>query len=363
LKGLYIHIPFCESICHYCDFVKRIPKNQSMIDDYLTHLIDEINQYQDHFPSIDTIYIGGGTPSMLSLTQLRRLFEVLKDISPKEYTIEVNPESYSTEKGKLFKSYGVNRISLGVQTFHSNLLTYMNRKHSNNQVFNAINDLRNHGIDNISIDLIYAIPGQTIDDLKKDLKIVNDLAIKHISCYALILEEKTFFYHQFINHKFSELDDDLQLEMYELIIKTLNTQGFKHYEISNFAKTGYESKHNSIYWKLDEYIGCGLGAHGFINQMRTVNHHLLTTYITSPRKEEKFQEESDLLQDTLIFGLRMLDGICVTNIEKKYKISLMNKYPKLIEFIDLGYLSYENDILKLTEKGLFVSNQIFMEFI
>lgn len=363
MKGLYIHIPFCESICHYCDFVKRIPKDQEMIDDYISLLIQEIKGYQSHFPSINTIYIGGGTPSMLSIVELEKLFKALKTIKSVEYTIEVNPESYSHEKGLLFFKYGINRVSLGVQTFNQSLLKYMNRKHTNEQVQFMIDDLNRIGISNISIDLIYAIPGQTIHDLKKDLEIVSKLNIKHISCYALILEEKTYFYHQFLNHKFAEMDDETQLEMFETIIKTLKNIGYKHYEISNFAKPAFESKHNSIYWMLDEYIGCGLGAHGFIENKRYINHHLLSNYQQSFIKEETIQTKEDHIQDELIFGLRMLDGIAVSTIESKYQINLFKTYPKLNEFIDLGFLSYEQGCLKLTDKGIFVSNQIFMEFI
>jgi oxygen-independent coproporphyrinogen-3 oxidase len=363
LKGLYIHIPFCQSICHYCDFVKRIPKNTIMIETYIDRLIEEIMSYQSHFSSISTLYIGGGTPSMLSLNQLEKLFISLKPISPIEYTIEVNPESYTHEKGLLFQKYGINRISLGVQTFNPYLLKELNRKHTNESVFDCISDLKKLGISNISVDLIYAIPGQKLEHIKEDMKQIESLDIPHISYYALILEEKTYFHHLYLKQKFFEMDDEIQLDMYQLIIKTLTSMGYLHYEISSFAKPGYVSKHNSIYWTLDPYIGVGLGAHGFINHHRIENHKNMNEYLKKPILHSVLQTLDDLRQDALIFGLRRLEGIDIESMEKRYQFSLFEAYPKLIEFIDLGYLSLNQGVLKLTEKGLFVSNQIMMEFI
>jgi len=363
MKGLYIHIPFCEHICHYCDFVKRVPKNKEMIDTYLIALQDEIKSYQDHFQSIETIYIGGGTPSMLDVHQLEFLFTILKDIHPFEYTIEVNPESYSVEKGELFKRYGINRISLGVQTFNDQLLNYLNRKHTKQLVIDVVDHLKSIGFSRISIDLIYAIPGQTLEDLYQDLDYIKDLNITHVSCYSLILEEKTYFYHQYLRGKFEQMDEDTEAKMYEIVMDELKKQGFEHYEISNYAKNGHYSKHNLIYWTLGEYIGTGLGAHGFVNGYRTQNYRALPQYLKNPIEEKKFQEIDVLLQDELIFGLRKIDGVSLSMIRKKYGIDLFQKYSQLQEKIELGLIKIENDYLKLTEKGLFLGNQVFMVFI
>jgi oxygen-independent coproporphyrinogen III oxidase len=363
MKGLYVHIPFCEHICHYCDFVKRVPKNKEMIDTYLTALQHEIESYQDHFQSIETIYIGGGTPSMLDVHQLELLFEVLKSIHPLEYTIEVNPESYSIEKGELFKKYGINRISLGVQTFNDQLLNYLNRKHTKQLVFDVVAHLKSIGFSRISIDLIYAIPGQTLENLFQDLKYIKDLDITHVSCYSLILEEKTYFYHQYLRGKFEQMDEDAEAKMYEILMEELKKQGFEHYEISNYAKNGHYSKHNLIYWTLGEYIGVGLGAHGFVNGYRTQNHRVLPQYLKNPIEEKKFQEVDVLLQDELIFGLRKIGGVSLYMIHEKYGIDVFKKYPQLQEKIELDLIKIENDYLKLTEKGLFLGNQVFMVFI
>jgi len=218
-----------------------------MIDKYIDALINEISSYRDHFSSIETIYIGGGTPSMLSIEQFRKLFEALMDVKPKEFTVEVNPESYTDEKGELFKYYGVNRISLGVQTFNPSLLNYLNRKHTNEHVIHVVNHLKKIDIPYISVDLIYSIPGQTLDDLKIDLAYIQKLDITHVSCYSLILEEKTYFYHQYLRGKFETMDEDTEAVMYQMVMDELKNQGFEHYEISNYAKHKHYSKHNLLY--------------------------------------------------------------------------------------------------------------------
>ena len=363
MKGLYVHIPFCQYICHYCDFVKQVPKNSLMIDSYLIALKKEIEGYRSHFDQIETIYIGGGTPSMLDINQLATLFEMLKDIFPVEYTIEINPESYTEEKGLLCKAYGVNRVSLGVQTFNQKLLKYLNRGHTNEHVYHVVNHLKEIGINKISIDLIYAIPGQTMLDLEEDLRQIELLDITHVSCYSLILEEKTYFYHQYLRGNFKTMDEDSEALMYEEVMKRLKEQGFHHYEISNYAKKEHYSLHNLIYWTLGEYIGVGLGAHGFVDGYRTYNERALSKYLKEPLKEKTFQNEETLLQDELIFGLRKTKGVSISEIETKYQKNLFETYPQLYEKIELGLIEIKDDYLKLTDKGLLLGNQVFMVFI
>ena len=363
MKGLYVHIPFCESICHYCDFVKRVPKNEQMMDEYLNHLVEEIKSYQDHFKTIDTIYIGGGTPSMLSVKQLTVLLDAMKEIHPKEYTIEVNPESYSEDKGALFKHYGINRISLGVQTFNQELLHYLNRKHTTDHVLSVIDHLKKIGIPRLSVDLIYAIPGQTMEMLDHDLKMIEQLNITHVSCYSLILEEKTYFYHQYLKGNFHQMDEDMEAMMYERVMNTLKAQGFEHYEISNYAKNGHQSMHNNLYWTLSEYIGVGLGAHGYIDRYRTYNHRHLQDYFRTWMERKEYQTEDMLLQDDLIFGLRRIDGVDIAYIEDRYHLSLFEKYPQLNDKMNLGLIEIKEGRLKLTQQGLFLGNQVFMVFI
>ncbi|MFH1692901.1 MAG: radical SAM family heme chaperone HemW [Bacillota bacterium] len=363
MKGLYIHIPFCEYICHYCDFVKSVPKNKETVNLYLEALEKEVFSHESHFDSIETIYIGGGTPSMLDIEQLTSLFESLKGITPKEYSIEVNPESYTEEKGLLFKKYGINRISLGVQTFNQKLLKYLNRKHTNQQVFEIIEHLKKIEMPQISVDLIYAIPSQKIEDLYFDLEQINSLNITHVSCYSLILEEKTYFYHQYLKGKFEQMDEDTEAQMYGIVMEELVKQGFEHYEISNFAKNGHYSYHNLIYWTLGSYIGVGLGAHGFIDSKRTYNQRSMKKYLIQPQIESVYQDQATLLQDELIFGLRKIKGISLSDINDKYQIDVFREYPQLYEKIDLGLIKIEGDRLMLTQKGLFLGNQVFMVFI
>lgn len=363
MKGLYIHIPFCESICHYCDFVKRKPKDDHMIDEYLDALHQEIASYRSHFSTIETIYIGGGTPSMLSYSQLRRLFEMIKEIKPSEYTIEVNPESYTLEKGELFKEYGINRISLGVQTFNEDLLQSLNRKHTKSQIYTAIHQLKSIGIDNISVDLIYAIPGQTLAMLDEDLDIIESLKIPHVSCYSLILEEKTYFYHLFLKGLFKTMDEDTEALMYEKVMERLQSFGYEHYEISNYAKDHHYSKHNLLYWTLGEYIGVGAGAHGLIDGYRTYNHRVISTYLSTPLERKEIQTREQNIQDELIFGLRKMSGINIKTLEDRYDFRLFERYPKLNEMIELGLVLNEEGQLKLTQKGIFLGNQVFSIFV
>lgn len=363
MKGLYIHIPFCESICHYCDFVKRKPKDDQMIDLYLDTLEKEIATYRSHFSTIETIYIGGGTPSMLSVSQLMRLFEMVKEIHPREYTIEVNPESYDQKKGDLMVQYGINRVSLGVQTFNESLLQSLNRKHTKSQVFSVIDHLRTLGINNISVDLIYAIPGQTVSMLEEDLEIIQSLDIPHVSCYSLILEEKTFFYHLFLKGLFKTMDEDTEATMYEMVMERLKSYGYEHYEISNYAKNQMYSMHNLIYWTLGEYIGVGAGAHGFIDGYRTFNQRLISKYMQTPLERKEIQTNEQNIQDELIFGLRKISGINIKKLEQKYDFNLYHRYPKLYELKDLGLITDEEGQLKLTQKGIFLGNQVFGVFV
>ncbi len=334
-----------------------------MIDTYLDRLIDEINLYKDQFDTIETIYIGGGTPSMLKIEQLEKLFKALSPIRPLEYTIEVNPDSYSKEKGELFKTYGLNRISLGVQSFNDDILKYVNRKHNKQQIFDAVSHLKTIGIPYISIDLIYAIPGQTMELIKQDLDYAHQLDITHISYYSLILEDKTYFYHQYLKGNFKPMEEDIEANMFEYITQYLKSNGYDHYEISNYAKNGHYSKHNLIYWSLGEYIGVGLGAHGFVDNYRTLNERSLSKYLDHFTLSKTLQTKEELLQDELIFGLRKTKGVSLEHIKKTYDIDLFETYPKLKEKMDLGLLQLKDDHLSLTEVGMMLGNQVFVLFI
>ena len=364
MKGLYIHIPFCHKICSYCDFVKRIPKSKESIDDYLRKLVEEITLYQSEFDSIETIYIGGGTPSLLDIDQLTYLFESLKSIRPIEYTIEINPETYTHEKGKLFKKYGLNRFSLGVETFDDSLLKVLKRSHTNEDVYNTINSLISIGLSNINIDMMYATPGQTLEMLELDLSKLIELNPIHVSYYSLIYEEHTYLYYKYKRNQLDVVDNDIEAIMYGRVIDELKYNGYNHYEISNFSKDGYESKHNLIYWTLGEYIGVGLGASGFFNNVRTLNTANMNLYL-----DNKFimnstpQIDEFLLEDEMIFGLRKIDGVNIEYINNKYNINVVEKYSELTNLIEEGLVEIDQGYLKLTRKGIFFGNRVFMVFL
>ena len=269
--SIYIHIPFCHTICSYCDFCK-INYRQEYVDTYLDSLSKEIKSRYQNEP-VKTIYIGGGTPSCLSIKELTKLLELITIFNldkEYEYTIECNIEDITLDKIKLFKKYGINRLSIGVQSFNKDIIKKLNRHHDKDLVFKNIKLLKEY-FDNINIDLMYALYGQTLEDIVFDLNIISNLDIKHVSIYALIIEDNTMIKIKNIK----EVDSEMQSAMYDLIRNKLEKNGFTQYEISNFALKGFESKHNLTYWNNDNYYGFGSGASGFIN-----NINLSKKYIT-----------------------------------------------------------------------------------
>lgn len=368
MLGLYIHIPFCQAICTYCDFVKEVAKKDKQ-SAYVKALNKEILSYSSNTKKIDTIYIGGGTPSHLPLKDLENLLITLHETIDfnhvKEFTIEANPNDVTLELATLLAKYKVNRISLGVQTFNESHLKFLNRKHSNQDVFNAINIFNQVGIENISIDLIFSLINQTISDVKKDLEIALSIKIKHMSYYSLILEERTRLHHLVTLNKVTMNDSDLEGLMYETIMDTLEKTPFNHYEISNFALKGYESRHNLIYWQNHDYIGVGTGAHGLIHGVRYKNITRVKDYIEAiENKKSPVIETYDYegLRDAMLMGLRLLKGVNVNTINQTFKVDLFETYPDLTRFIKEGFLAYEEGYLKFTRKGLMLGNYIFELF-
>ena len=352
-KSVYIHIPFCNTICTYCDFCKFY-YNKELVDKYLVELNNEINtNYKGEV--IETIYIGGGTPSSLSLEQIERLLSITKifNTNLKEFTFECNIENIDEDKIKLLTKYGVNRISIGVQTFNSEYLKFLNRKHSIDEVFTKVNMIKNY-IDNINIDLIYAIPGETLDELKSDIELFKQLDIDHISTYSLIIENNTILG----NKKIENIDDSLDNDMYNLIMNSLDS--YEHYEISNFGKK--KSLHNLTYWNNEEYYGFGMGASGYINNIRytntrSINNYLKGNYIYT-KDELSFNE---IVENEFILGFRKIEGINIDNFYNKYNININN-----IEFINKlvsdNKLIIDNNYLKINKEYLYTSNDILIEF-
>ena len=352
--SIYIHIPFCSNICSYCDFAKFY-YNSNWVDNYLSSLEKEIKlNYKGEV--VDTIYIGGGTPTVLNLNQLEKLLKLTNLFKKNnvEITVETNVD-LSLEKIKLLKKYGVNRISIGVQTVNPKYLKFLNRNHTKEEVINLINLLKQYNF-NINVDLIYAIPNQTLEELNEDLDFILSLDVNHISTYSLIIEPHTKLY---IDNVFN-IDEDLDYEMYKLINKKLNK--YHHYEISNFAKKNYESKHNLVYWNNLNYYGFGLGASGYINNIRYDNTRSYNNYINGDYVLEKHELDlNETISNEFILGLRKVDGIDINEFYKKYNIEItsidivkkMLKENKLIL----------TDKLKINPKFIYISNTILVNFI
>lgn len=360
IKSVYIHIPFCEHICNYCAFCKQY-YNKKIVSKYLETLEKEINSLYKK-EKLETIYIGGGTPSCLDLDDLKKLFEIVKVFNLEkeyEFTIEVNPENIDLEKLLLMKQVGINRISIGIESTNNDILKYLNRKYDYETIIEKINLIKTVGIKNINVDLMYAIKNQTLDDLEKDIDNLVNLDINHISTYSLMIEPNTVFDIQ----KVESVDQDLDYLMYKKICEKLKENGFIHYEVSNFSKKGYESRHNLVYWHNKEYYGFGLGASGYINKVRYDNTKSMNNYLKGnyTLNKEKLSDK-DIISYELILGFRLINGI--------NKEEFFNKYNKeLIEMYNIKKLIKNNDLIDDGENifinydKIYIENSILINFV
>ncbi|MDE5566336.1 MAG: radical SAM family heme chaperone HemW [Anaeroplasmataceae bacterium] len=363
MRGLYIHIPFCKSICSYCDFPKMIAKEEEKIK-YLDALIKELELYKDELVSIDTVYIGGGTPNSLSDELLEQLLKALKPYleCSIENTIEMNCELFTLKQAQLFKKYHINRVSIGVQTFQSHLIKKINRFHQKEDVFKAIQILESVGIQNINIDMMLGLPGQTLLDLDHDLAVLKELKITHLSYYSLILEDKTVLNYQIKLGQVKLPDDDLVADMINKVNQNLKMRHFNHYEVSNYALKGFESKHNLIYWNTEEYIGIGAGACGYIHSKRYKNHIILSKYYEKNIEEEEFISVEEQKSEFMMLGLRKLSGISILEYQQKFNSSPFEDF-KLEELISKGLLRYHQDRLWIDEEHILLGNLVFETFV
>ena len=359
IKSCYIHIPFCKNICSYCDFCKNY-YNDEMVSKYIDAIEKEI---KDNYKKdvLDTLYIGGGTPSSLSYDNLNKLFNVLKTFKLSnnyEFTFECNFEDITDELLKLLKENKVNRISIGIQTFNDKFEDILSRTIDKDKMFESVSKAKKY-FDNINVDLMYAVPTESINDLKKDLINIIKLDVTHVSTYALIIEDHTKL--SIKNTK--EINDDLQSNMYYMIVNELTKFGYNHYELSNFSKPGYESRHNLTYWKNERYYGFGAGASGFINNTRYDNTKSIINYIKGKTKvyEEKLNKLM-LMKDEVMLNLRMTKGINKNDFYNKYKIKLEDafNYKYLVEEELL-----EDDGLNVFVKKdkLFISNEVIIRML
>ena len=367
-KNIYIHIPFCKSKCHYCNFIS-FPKKDEITEPYFSALKQEIKFYLNKYPDIkpETVYIGGGTPSVVDFNYYRDLFNVLSDLTGlnknTEITMEINPGTVDLNYLKNIKSLGINRLSIGVQSFDNKILKLINRIHSAEEAINTVKTAQTAGFNNISIDLIYGLPGQTPENWENTLNKALSLEINHISTYGLKIEENTEF---FLNPPPNLPDEDMQSEIYLKTIEILEHNRFMQYEISNFAKPGFKSKHNLCYWKNQEYFGLGLSAHGYLDGIRYSNTENLEDYIKNPTKPatENKVSEKEKIEEAVFLGLRLTAGINTEEFKIKYNFDIYNKYKNIIEkYTGYDFMTYENNNLKLTRKGILLSNSILADFL
>ncbi|MGG5343788.1 radical SAM family heme chaperone HemW [Enterococcus sp. AZ192] len=371
----YIHIPFCEHICYYCDFNKVFLEGQP-VDEYIQALLKEIHLTKSRFPSqeMETIYIGGGTPTSLSAKQLAVLLEGVRTLLPfnakNEFTVEANPGDLTQEKLHVMKEYGVNRLSMGVQTFDNQLLKKIGRKHTAEDVYDTMKFLEKENFSNVSIDLIYALPGQTLDGFRDTLKRAIELDLPHYSLYSLILENKTMFMNWVRQGRLQLPDQEVEAQMFEETIIAMEKGGRRQYEVSNFALAGKESQHNLVYWDNEHYYGFGAGASGYLGHTRYRNHGPIQHYLTPLRNGQLPVVESEKLtlhnqmEEQLFLGLRKKKGVSKQQFEDKFGIPIEQVYGEVIlTLVKRGLLTDRAGYLQLTEQGLFVGNDVFEEFL
>ena len=373
-KAAYIHIPFCKKICHYCAFNKFFYDGQP-VEDYLAALDQEMAAYDlDQTQPLDTLYIGGGTPSCLSLSELDYLLASIHRRLPltdkTEFSFEINPGELSLEKCRLLKDQGVNRISMGVQTFNDRLLRKIGRNHREKQIYQSIDWFRQVGFKNLSIDLIFRLPEQTLADFDESLTKALSLDLPHYSLYSLIMENQTVFQQLMRQGKLPLPSEDVDADMFQLAIDRLKEAGIHQYEVSNFAKPGYESQHNLGYWRYTPYYGFGAGAHGFLDGTRYYNHGPVHHYLKQLRAGNKpiidasHLDLVDQMEEFLFLALRTTQGVCLTDFQTRFG------YRAEVLFADFfrqqaerGLLIEESDRIYLTTRGLFLADLVFRDLI
>ncbi|SCS24804.1 radical SAM family heme chaperone HemW [Staphylococcus caeli] len=369
VKSAYIHIPFCVRICTYCDFNKYFIHNQP-VDEYLDCLIKEMEDSKVR--DLETAFVGGGTPTALSYKQLEKLLTAITRIFniSGEFSFEANPDELTLEKVQLLKQFGVNRLSMGVQSFKPELLDVLGRTHNTSDIYNAVTNARKVGIPSISLDLMYHLPTQTLDDFQDSLEKALAMDIDHISSYGLILEPKTQFYNMYKKGKLKIPNEDIGEEMYEYLVERMKQSSLHQYEISNFGKKGHESEHNKVYWKNEGYYGFGAGASGYVNGERYSNVNPVNHYIKKiqnnerPILESTFPTKSEQMEEEMFLGLRMNQGVSKKRFYEKFNQSIEEVYGQTI--LDLKQRELINDqqgYLMMTERGKVIGNYIFEAFL
>ncbi len=367
--GIYIHIPFCKQKCYYCDFLS-FSNSEEKVDKYIQTLLKEIEYSKIKNVQVSTIYIGGGTPSIIDEKYIKEIINKIKEnyivSNQAEMTIEVNPGTVNENKIKKYLQIGINRISIGLQSTNDRILKEIGRIHNYEKFLETYKIARDLGIKNINVDLMLALPNQSIEDLQESIEKVILLNPEHISVYSLILEENTKLESLVLENKVYLPEENLERQMYWLVKRKLQENGYKHYEISNFAKLGYESKHNMNCWKQMEYLGFGLGAHSYYEGKRFSNVSNLQEYEKNSFKKivHEVQDENEKQKEYMLLGLRKIDGIKISEFKNKFALNPLyvfrNEINKLVE---ANLLAVDADYIKLTNKGIDFANIVWQEFV
>ena len=365
MKGLYIHIPFCIRKCAYCDFVS-ITNGDDMFERYVDTLLLEAEEYSGE--EIDSIFIGGGTPTILPHELITRLLKGIHSIfrisSNTEISCEGNPGTITDEKISALIDGGINRMSVGVQSFNDRELKAIGRIHDAKTAYNTVCKIRKSGISNINIDIMTALPNQNPKSLNETLKTAVELPITHISAYSLIIEDGTPLEKDYSKGLIAVPDEDEDRKMYADTVDFLKKHGFNRYEISNFAKQGYECRHNLKYWSCDEYIGLGAAAHSYIGDERFSNSCNIKEYITNNKRENTALSEADKISEFMMMGLRKASGININEFKNRFGKSIDEVFDaELNKFINLDLMQYHNGNYSLTDRGIDVSNSVMCEFL
>ncbi|MDM5199776.1 radical SAM family heme chaperone HemW [Fictibacillus enclensis] len=374
-EAAYFHIPFCVNICHYCDFNKVFLKGQP-VNEYLDYMEKEMKNTlkQSPFSSMKTLFVGGGTPTALDYEQFERFLTMVNryfsSSDRQEFTVESNPEQTDLRKLEIMRDAGVNRLSIGVQAFQDNLLKELGRTHNQQDVVRTVSEAKRLGLDNISLDIMFGLPRQTVDMLKETLDIAFSLEVPHFSAYSLQLERKTVFYNRAAKGELLLPEQEEEAQMYEVLMEEMDKHGYVQYEISNFAKRGYESRHNLQYWDNNEYYGIGAGAHSYVHGTRNANAGPLKKYISLidetgfPYIHKDVLSSSEKMEEELFMGLRKMKGVSDQRFMERYGLSMFDVFGSQIDkLLERGLVKRSGDMLALTRNGTFLGNEVFQEFI
>lgn len=376
-EHLYVHIPFCSNKCFYCDFNIFVWQGDDWVWNYLDALERELKWRTEQHPvaTLKTIYIGGGTPSILNPEQLERLFQLLETYFPRrsndyEMTLEVNPGTLTGDKCAVMQHYGVNRLSIGVQSFDDRLLRQIGRQHSADDARRVVQLAREYGFDNLTLDLMFGLPNQSMADFKASLDVIKSLHIEHVSAYNLRIEEQTLFHLWQKQNRIQLPPEELEVEMYDSLIDSLADVGLAQYEISNFARKGRESQHNLAYWLNRSYYGVGAGAHGYIDQIRYENIGPIRPYMKAveiglPIEDQHQVSDQERMEEMLFLGLRLNEGITFQRFAGEWGPNTLDQiYGKEIDqLVQIGLLEMDTIGIRLTPRGRLLSNEVFARFL